>query len=80
MRKTEGVKLAEQFGSGEGSSLFHEVSAADGRNVEAALLELAHRLREREDLDMQRAALRLTDGDGRAKKKACCGGGNKKKA
>ncbi len=44
VRKCEGLDLARRFGA-----LFWEVSAADGRNVEAALIDLAHRLRETED-------------------------------
>lgn len=62
--------------SEEYETLFGETSAADGRNVEKTLWELARLLREREDQDIQKA-LRLsldTEDDGRGKKKAksCC--------
>lgn len=66
MRKNEGLSLANQY-----DTLFGEVSAADGQNVESVLLDLAKVLREKEDLDMQKA-LKLSI-EKEDKKKKCCG-------
>ena len=66
VRKTEGLALSRQY-----STLFGEVSAADGRNVEAALMELAKLLREREDLDMQKALKLSLEKTGKPNKSCC---------
>ena len=65
VRKSEGLSLARQF-----STLYGELSAADGSNVESTMMELAKLLREREDLELQKA-LKLSLEKG-GKKKACC--------
>lgn len=63
VRKVDGLKLSGEYGT-----LFDEVSAADGRNVEANLLQMAKLCAEKQDLDIQKAALQLTPHN----KKKCC--------
>ena len=55
VRKSDGLKLSSEYGT-----LFAEVSAADGRNVEANLLQMAKLLQEKQDLDIQKAAAAAT--------------------
>lgn len=49
VRKTDGLKLANQNGA-----LFFEVSAADGRNIEPAITEMATILKQKFDKDLER--------------------------
>ena len=72
MRKAEGLRLSSEF-----ESLFAEVSAADGRNVENNLLEMAKLLREKQDRDIERAmaaavSLHQKHQNRAKKKKTCC--------
>lgn len=66
MRKTQGLKLAEQY-----ATYFGEVSAANGSNVEDTLTDLAKALLQREDQNMQNA-LNLILHEEPKKKKGCC--------
>jgi hypothetical protein len=65
VRKSDGLQLSRQY-----NTLFSEVCAADGRNIEASITELAKLLRDREDLDMQ-TALTLS-ANKEHKKRGCC--------
>ena len=67
VRKTEGVNLSKSY-----STLFGEVSAADGRNVEPVIMELAKQLREREDQHMQKALKLSAEMTDAGKEKKCC--------
>ena len=72
VRKAEGLRLSSEF-----ESLFAEVSAADGRNVENNLLEMAKLLREKQDRDIERAmaaavSLHQKHQNRAKKKKTCC--------
>lgn len=49
VRKSDGLKLANQ-----NSALFFEVSAADGRNIESAISEMATILKQNFDKDLER--------------------------
>ena len=49
VRKSDGLKLANQS-----SALFFEVSAADGRNIESAISEMATILKQNFDKDLER--------------------------
>ena len=49
VRKADGLKLANQNGS-----MFFEVSAADGRNIETAISEMATILKQNFDKDLER--------------------------
>ena len=49
VRKSDGLKLANQ-----NSALFFEVSAADGRNIESAISEMATILKKNFDKDLER--------------------------
>ena len=49
MRKADGLKLANQ-----NSAMFFEVSAADGRNIESAVTEMATLLKQNFDNDLER--------------------------
>ncbi|TRY68944.1 hypothetical protein TCAL_03773 [Tigriopus californicus] len=66
VRKTQGLKLAEQY-----ASQFGEVSAANGSNVEDTLTDLAKALLQREDQNMQNA-LNLILHEEPKKKRGCC--------
>ena len=70
VRKTEGLKLSEAFTD----CLFAEVSAADGKNVESSMMDLANLLKEKEDITMQKAlTISLNEEAARKKKKnKCC--------
>ena len=59
VRKSEGLDLSSHF-----SAQFWEVSARDGRNVEAALAQLAQTLRDTEDRDLLGAAVALRSAGG----------------
>lgn len=48
VRKSDGLKLARAY-----TTLFGEVSAADGRNVDHCIIELAKLLAERQDFNIQ---------------------------
>ena len=68
VRKADGLKLSSEF-----ETLFDEVSAADGRNVEANLLQMAKLLREKQDLDIQKAKEKPVSLHTKStKKKNCC--------
>ncbi len=68
MRKADGLKLSSEF-----QTLFGEVSAADGRNVEIKLWEMAKILQEKQDLDIQKAmTLSLEKKSKQNKKFLCC--------
>ena len=72
VRKAEGLRLSSEF-----ETLFDEVSAADGRNVEANLWQMAKLLREKQDRDIQKAmAVSLHNTHKRIKQKKkknlCC--------
>ena len=69
VRKADGLKLSSEF-----ETLFDEVSAADGRNVEANLLQMAKLLREKQDLDIQKAKQKpaVSLHTKSTKKKKCC--------
>ena len=71
VRKADGLKLSSEF-----ETLFDEVSAADGRNVEANLLRMAKLLREKQDLDIEKAKQKPTAAvslhSKKTKKKKCC--------
>ena len=49
VRKSDGLKLAKQ-----NSAMFFEVSAADGRNIESAVSEMAALLKQNFDKDLER--------------------------
>lgn len=66
VRKVDGMKLASEY-----ETLFDEVSAADGRNVEVNLLQLAKLLAEKQDLDIQKS-MTLNAKKLRKEKKNCC--------
>lgn len=66
VRKADGLKLSSEFGT-----LFGEVSAADGRNVEQNLLQMSRLLLEKQDLDIQKA-MSLSLHVKRKGKKSCC--------
>ena len=68
MRKTEGLKLSEAFTD----CLFAEVSAADGKNVEPSMMELAALLKEKEDINIQKALTITLNEEAARKKKKCC--------
>ena len=55
--------------------LFAEVSAADGKNVESSMMDLANLLKEKEDITMQKALTISLNGDAAARKRKnkCCG-------
>ena len=63
VRKSEGLKLARAY-----STLFGEVSALDGRNVDHAIIELAKLLAERQDFNIQKT-IKLSE---KQEKKSCC--------
>ena len=65
VRKSDGVKLSRQY-----STLFFEVSAADGRNVDRSLTELAKLLEERQDFNIQKT-IKLSEKKS-ANKNSCC--------
>ena len=70
VRKTEGLRLSETFTD----CLFAEVSAADGKNVESSMMDLANLLKEKEDITMQKAlTISLNEEAARKKKSKCCG-------
>lgn len=53
--------------------LFAEVSAADGKNVESSMMDLANLLKEKEDITMQKAlTISLNEEAARKKKSKCC--------
>ena len=68
MRKTEGLKLSEAFTD----CLFAEVSAADSKNVEPSMMELAALLKEKEDINIQKALTITLNEEAARKKKKCC--------
>ena len=68
VRKTEGLRLSEAFTD----CLFAEVSAADGKNVEPSMMELAALLKEKEDINIQKALTITLNEEAARKKKKCC--------
>ena len=70
VRKADGLKLANQY-----STMFAEVSAADGRNIESAITEMAKLLKEKFYKDLQRGktnAEAISLEKNKKKKKGCC--------
>ena len=65
VRKADGLKLSSEYGT-----LFGEVSAADGRNVEGNLLQMAKLLREKQDLDIQRSVSLLHEAKAKKEQQA----------
>ena len=67
MRKADGLKLSSEF-----DTLFAEVSAADGRNVEENLSKMARILLEQQDLEIQKSMAVSLHDPVKKKKKMCC--------
>ena len=70
MRKADGLRLANQY-----STVFAEVSAADGRNIESAITEMAKLLKDKFYTDLQRGkanAETITLEKNKKKKNSCC--------